>query len=71
MQDYHQLEIWKRAMDYAVKVYEFAAALPPEEKYNLAFQFRKAATSVPLNISEGAGSATNNEFGHFYGAQLN
>lgn len=65
MQDYHQLDIWKRAMDFAVKVYEFAATLPPEEKYNLALQLRKAATSVPLNIAEGCGSATNKEFGHF------
>ena len=27
MQDYHQLEIWSRAMDYAVSVYELAAVL--------------------------------------------
>jgi four helix bundle protein len=65
MQDYHQLDIWKRAMDYAVNVYEFAATLPPEEKYNLALQLRKAATSVPMNIAEGCGSSTNKEFGHF------
>jgi len=65
MQDYHQLDIWKRAMEYAVSVYEFAATLPAEEKHNLAFQLRKAATSAPLNIAEGCGSATNKEFGHF------
>ena len=28
MQDYHQLDIWNRAMDYAVNVYELAAELP-------------------------------------------
>jgi hypothetical protein len=33
MQDYHQLDIWNRAMDYAVAVYQFAASLPGEEKY--------------------------------------
>jgi len=65
MQDYHQLEVWNRGMDYAVKVYEFAATLPAEEKYNLALQLRKSATSVPMNIAEGCGSATNKEFGHF------
>ncbi len=59
MQDYHQLEIWNRAMDYAVGVYEFAATLPTEEKYNLASQLRRAATSAPLNIAEGCGSASN------------
>jgi four helix bundle protein len=65
MQDYHQLEIWNRAMDYAVRVYEFAAALPAEEKYNLAPQLQRAVTSAPLNIAEGCGSASNSEFGRF------
>jgi four helix bundle protein len=65
MQDYHQLDIWNRAMDYAVAVYKFAANLPEEEKYNLASQLRRAASSVPLNISEGCGTASNTEFGRF------
>jgi four helix bundle protein len=56
MQDYHQPEIWARAMDYSVAIYEFVADLPPEEKYNLASQLRRAATSAPLNIAEGGGA---------------
>jgi four helix bundle protein len=67
MQDYHQLDIWNRAMDYAVSVYELAARLPMEEKYNLASQLRRAATSAPLNIAEGCGSTSNSEFGRFLG----
>ena len=65
MQDYHQLDIWNRAMDYAVDVYKLAAALPADEKYNLGNQLRKAVSSVPLNIAEGSGSASNTEFGRF------
>jgi four helix bundle protein len=67
MQDYHQLDIWNRAMDYAVAVYQFAAALPELEKYNLASQLRRAVTSAPLNIAEGCGAASNVEFGRFLG----
>jgi hypothetical protein len=44
MQDYHQLDIWNRAMDYAVVIYQLAATLPEEEKYNLASQLRRAVT---------------------------
>jgi four helix bundle protein len=66
-QDYHQLEIWNRAMDYAVNVYRFTANLPPDEKYNLASQLRRAAASAPLNIAEGSGAATNVEFARFLG----
>ena len=39
MQDYHQLDVWNRAMDYAVAVYQFVASLPEQEKYNLAYNF--------------------------------
>src|SRR5213596_2645467 len=67
MQDYHQLEIWNRAMDYAVAVYKFAASLPEQEKYNLASQLRRAVTSAPLNIAEGCGAASNTEFSRFLG----
>jgi four helix bundle protein len=67
MQDYHQLDIWNRAMDYAVAVYEFVAILPEQEKYNLASQLRRAVTSAPLNIAEGCGAASNTEFGRFLG----
>ena len=50
MQDYHQLDIWNRSMDYAVTVYKFAVSLPEQEKYNLASQLRRAVTSAPLNM---------------------
>ena len=52
-------------MDYAVAVYKFAASLPEEEKYNLASPLRRAASSVPLNISAGCGTASKTEFARF------
>lgn len=67
MQDYHQLDVWQRAMDYAVDIYRLSAQLPEAERYNLAMQMRKAATSVPLNVAEGAGCASNGEFARFVG----
>ena len=65
MQDYHQLKVWQRAMNYAVELYKFTAQLPSDERYNLTAQLRKAGVSVALNIAEGAGSATTAEFVHF------
>jgi hypothetical protein len=35
MQDYHQLEIWNRAMDYVVAIYEFVGGLPEQEKQSV------------------------------------
>jgi four helix bundle protein len=65
MQDHKQLEVWQRSMDFAVLVYQFTGQLPSDERYNLASQLRRAATSVPLNIAEGCGCATNGEFARF------
>jgi four helix bundle protein len=42
-------------------------ALSGEEKYNLASQLRRAATSVPLNIAEGCGTSSNAEFARYLG----
>jgi four helix bundle protein len=67
MRDYHQLDLWQRAMAYAVQIYEFTAQLPEGERYNLTVQLRKAATSVPLNIAEGSGCRTDAEFARFVG----
>jgi four helix bundle protein len=67
MQDYHRLEIWRRAMDYAADLYRLAADWPDAERYNLMAQVRKAVASVPLNIAEGSGCLTNAEFARFLG----
>lgn len=67
MRDYHQLDLWQRAMTYAVQIYEFTASLPDTERYNLAAQLRRAATSVPLNIAEGSGCTSDAEFARFVG----
>jgi four helix bundle protein len=51
-----QLEVWRRARDFAVLVYkQVIPHLPASEKYNLADQLKRAATSIPANIAEGHG----------------
>ena len=41
--------------------------MPDTERYTLAAQLRRAATSVPLNIAEGSGCTTDAEFARFVG----
>jgi four helix bundle protein len=67
VQDYRKLEIWNRAMGYAVEVYELSAQLPSTEKYGLTSQIRRAACSIPLNIAEGSGCESQKEFRLFLG----
>ncbi|MDI6756234.1 MAG: four helix bundle protein [Thermodesulfobacteriota bacterium] len=49
-----KLDVWQAAMQVAKMVYNITSAFPSEEKYGLAQQMRRAAVSIPSNISEGA-----------------
>ncbi len=50
------LEVWRTAKDFALRVYrEVLPLLPPEEKWNLNQQIRRASSSVSANIAEGYG----------------
>jgi four helix bundle protein len=53
IRSYRDLESWQLAMDFVVNVYELTKRLPVEERYGLTAQLRRAAVSVPSNVSEG------------------
>jgi four helix bundle protein len=49
---FRDLEVYQESLALALEIHEFAKILPPEEKYSLADQMRRASRSVPANISE-------------------
>ena len=57
--------VWQKAMSLARLVYAVARSLPSEERYGLADQLRRAAASIPSNIAEGNGRASNKDYAHF------
>ncbi|HLF18373.1 MAG TPA: four helix bundle protein [Candidatus Omnitrophota bacterium] len=65
MQDFRKLHIYQKSIDYCSVIYKFSTKLPVHEKYGLISQIKRAASSISLNISEGAGSATKKEFAQF------
>ena len=52
---FEELEVYKAAREFRKKIYKLIRGLPPEEKYNLANQMRRAALSLTNNIGEGHG----------------
>jgi four helix bundle protein len=51
-----RLEVWKRAKDFALRIYrDVLPLLPAEEKWNLNSQIRRSSLSVSANIAEGYG----------------
>ena len=67
MHRYRELEIWKRAIDITVDVYELSKEFPDDERFGLTSQIKRASVSVPSNIAEGAGRNSNKEFNQFLG----
>jgi len=54
-QSFEDLEVYKLARELRQEIYKLIRKLPEEEKYNLAGQMRRAATSLTNNIAEGHG----------------
>lgn len=48
-------ELYRRARSFHKEVYQIIRRLPPEEKYCLGSQMRRAAVSITNNIAEGHG----------------
>ncbi len=54
MMAYEKFDAWKAAHELALAVYQITDRWPNSERYQLTAQIRRAALSVPTNISEGA-----------------
>lgn len=65
MQDFKKIISWQRAYSFSLKIYNSTLSFPSEEKFGLTSQLRRAAISIPINISEGAGRNSNKEFANF------
>ncbi len=62
---HEDLQVWQKAMDLTVAVYELTDEFPKREVYGLASQMRNCAASVPANIAEGRARRGSAEFRHF------
>lgn len=65
MRPHKKLIVWKESVELIQLVYIFSEKIPPEEKYGLTSQLKRAVTSVSLNIAEGAARNTKKEFIQF------
>jgi four helix bundle protein len=62
VKSYKDLLIWKKGIELVKAVYLLTRGFPPEEKFGLMSQMRRAAVSVPSNIAEGQSRKSKNEF---------
>ena len=62
---YKELVAWQKGMALVKAIYALVKQFPKIEQYRLVDQLTRAAVSVPSNIAEGFGRATNKDFAHF------
>lgn len=63
---FEKLEVWKLAKDLCVHIYKLTSQFPPEEKFGLVSQMRRASVSIASNIAEGSSRISKKEQSHFY-----
>jgi four helix bundle protein len=64
MQDFRNLEVWRKAHTLVLDVYRLTESFPRSEMFGLSSQIRRSASSIPTNLAEGCGR-TQPEFGRF------
>jgi len=67
---FEKLDIYQLALDYIDRCYAISERLPDLERYNLAQQLRRAATSIALNIAEGSTGQSDAEQARFLSMAL-
>ena len=63
---FQDLEVWKISHRFVLDIYKISTTFPRDELYGLTSQIRRAAVSIPANITEGFSRRSNPDKRHFY-----
>jgi four helix bundle protein len=62
IQSHRDLKVWQLGMEICERVYDLTGDFPPDERFGLVSQLRRAAISVPANIAEGNARSSTKEY---------
>jgi four helix bundle protein len=65
MQDFRNLNVWKNSHTWTLGIYKATKTFPKHELFGLTSQIQRAAVSIPANIAEGCGKATDADFARY------
>jgi four helix bundle protein len=51
---FRELRVWQEGHELTLEVYAATAQFPPDERFGITSQVRRAAYSIPLNVAEGS-----------------
>jgi four helix bundle protein len=55
LRNFQDLQVWRKAHQLVLSVYQATAVFPAHEQYGLSSQMRRCCVSIPSNIAEGCG----------------
>src|SRR5689334_4059654 len=64
--NHQKLDLYSFSRKFVFECYRFSKTLPPEERFGMVTQIRRAALSVHLNIAEGASRKSEAERKRYY-----
>ncbi len=64
--NHQKLEVFKAAKEFTFECYRISKIFPPDERFNMIQQIRRAALSVVLNIAEGCSRKSEAERKRFF-----
>jgi four helix bundle protein len=65
VQDFRQLQVWRKAHQLNLLLYAATRDFPRSELFGLTSQIRRAATSITANLAEGRGRGSDSDFRRF------
>ena len=65
MQNFKNLQLWKKSRELVSEVYQLIEELPKEEMFGLTSQIKRCSVSIPSNIAEGCGRSSNRDLAKF------
>lgn len=65
-EDFTKMSVWQLAFDLLLMIYKETKTFPPEEKFVLVSDMRRAANSITHNIAEGFGRYESRDKTRFY-----
>lgn len=63
--NFEKLEVWKLAIKLSVNIYKLTEKFPPEEKFGMINQLRRASSSISANIAEGTARISDKDKARF------
>lgn len=64
--NHKKMDMWKESIEFTKRIYATTSRFPKSEQYGIISQMRRAAVSVPSNISEGASRFSRKERIRFF-----